>query len=525
MFPSDTKFTVYCRECWLSDRWDPAQYAMEYDFHKPFFEQFRGLFLKVPRLGKIQQGNILNSEYCNRVSDLKNCYLVFGSTDDENCYYSSMAWGNREVIDCYNPQKCERSYQLINCYNSSNLYYSQECHNCSDSYFLQNCRNCTSCFGCVNLRNKQYYIFNQPYSREEYLKELEKFNFGSRKTLNEIREKFRQLKAKYIVPAIIENRSNDVSGNWIEACKNVHQGFATSEVEDGKYLFDVFQAKDVMDYSYWGKNSELIYESVNVGRQCSNVAFSNECWDELIDSRYCSNCHSSSDLFGCVGLRKKQYCILNKQYREEEYRKLVESIKQQMDSLPYMDEKGRSYKFGEFFPPEIMPFGYNETTAQEYFPITKKEALHQGFDWRESGDKNYSITLKAEDIPDDIRELNFDILKEVIGCRHKEECNHTCSGAFKVTEFELNFYKDFNIPLPNLCSNCRHFERSEEMTPMKLFSGHCNCLGEKSTGGIYQNQVNHFHGKEKCPNEFETSYSPDQGKIVYCKECYQQEVA
>ena len=75
-----------------------------------------------------------------------------------------------------------------------------------------------------------------------------------------------------------------------------------------------------------------------------------------------------------------------------------------------------------------MPFGYNETTAQEYFPITKKEALHQGFDWRESGDKNYSITLKAEDIPDDIRELNFDILKEVIGCRHKEECNHTCSG-------------------------------------------------------------------------------------------------
>jgi hypothetical protein len=30
---------------------------------------------------------------------------------------------------------------------------------------------------------------------------------------------------------------------------------------------------------------------------------------------------------------------------------------------------------GEFLDPKINPFGYNETLAQEYFPLTREEAL------------------------------------------------------------------------------------------------------------------------------------------------------
>jgi len=33
----------------------------------------------------------------------------------------------------------------------------------------------------------------------------------------------------------------------------------------------------------------------------------------------------------------------------------------------------------------------------------------------------------------------------------------------------------------------------------------------------------HDH-KEKCPNEFETSYSPTREEIIYCERCYQKEV-
>jgi len=33
-----------------------------------------------------------------------------------------------------------------------------------------------------------------------------------------------------------------------------------------------------------------------------------------------------------------------------------------------------SGEWGEFFPIEMSPFGYNETIAQEYFPITQDES-------------------------------------------------------------------------------------------------------------------------------------------------------
>ena len=92
MFYPDSPYEVYCFKCWWSDKWDPMKYGREYDFSKLFFEQYDELLKSVPRPGIIKQGNIVNSEYTNRVSDLKNCYLIFGCSVDENCMYG--AWIN-----------------------------------------------------------------------------------------------------------------------------------------------------------------------------------------------------------------------------------------------------------------------------------------------------------------------------------------------------------------------------------------------------------------------------------------------
>ena len=56
------------------------------------------------------------------------------------------------------------------------------------------------------------------------------------------------------------------------------------------------------------------------------------------------------------------------------------------------------------------------------------------------------------------------------------------------------------------------------------------CSGETSekrqeTSYQYQNTIAHFHGNEPCPNEFETSYTPERPEIVYCEQCYNAEVA
>lgn len=504
VYPVGSKYKVYCRECFIGDNWDPFVYGKDYNFGKMFFEQYIELFSRVPRVGVVRQGFSINSEYTNRVTDLKNCYLLYASANCEDCCYGKSYWDSKNSMDCFNIRKCERCYDCTDCYNSNGLKFSKECHSCVDSYFLTNCRNCQNCFGCTNLRNKNYCIYNEQYKREEYLEKIKEIKLSDRDELEIIKEEIKNDRYKHIVPAIVEHHSVDVSGNWIENSKNIKNSFDCDKVEDGKYLFTITEAKDVMDYTYWGKGSELMYECNSVGIQCSNIRFSSESWEQLINAEYCHNCISSSNLFGCVGLIKKQYCILNKQYTKEEYEEIVPKIRKHITDMPFIDNVGRTIKYGEFFPCDMTPFAYNETIAQEYFPKTKEEALKDGYRWISVDKKNYIPTIMGDELPKDIKEVKDDILDETIGCIHKGDCNEQCTVAFKIIPDELQFYRANNIPLPELCPNCRHYERLANRNPIKLWNRVCM--------------------KEGCGNKIETTYSPERAEIVYCKQCYQNEV-
>jgi hypothetical protein len=173
--------------------------------------------------------------------------------------------------------------------------------------------------------------------------------------------------------------------------------------------------------------------------------------------------------------------------------------------MPYTDKKGIIYKYGEFFPVEFSPVSYNETVAQEYFPLTKEEALDKGYIWKDSDARDYKITKKSDDISDNIKDVDESILNEVIQCQHNQKCNEQCTQAFKITKEELQFYKKMNLPLPKLCPNCRHYHRLKQRNPLKLW--HRKCM------------------RQGCSNEFETSYAPDRPEIIYCEGCYNNEVA
>ena len=122
-----------------------------------------------------------------------------------------------------------------------------------------------------------------------------------------------------------------------------------------------------MDYVYWGNNSMRIYEGISIGNTADNISFSYMCYNDIRNLIYCMNCvNGTNNCFGCVGLNHKQYCILNKQYTREEYEELVPRI------IEHMMKTG---EWGEFFPSSLSPFGYNETVAQEYFPLSRKEVL------------------------------------------------------------------------------------------------------------------------------------------------------
>lgn len=524
MYPADSRYTVYCRTCWWSDHWDPRSYAREYNFSRSFFTQFDELIRAVPRVGIIQQGENPGSEYTNRVAENRNCYLTFGCTRTENSRYGVFLNDSKECIDCYNVQKSERCYGSIDCFQCANVLFAQESNECLDAAFLVNCRNCTNCFGCVNLRNKNYCAFNQQYTPEEYKKIVASYWERGRAGIDAARQALAELKKKLIVPSIVARHSEDVSGNWLEACKNTHASFGVHNAENVKYGFSIFQIKDCMDYCHWGNSSELIYDSVNVGVQSANIRFCSECFSQALDMTYCMNCHTSKNLFGCSGLRNAEYCILNKQYSKDEYAVLTKKIIAHMDTMPYKDDGGRVYKFGEFIPPALCPFAYNESIGQEFFPKSKEEANAAGYGWAESKEKNYAITLAGDTLPDNMQEIGDAVLNDVVGCAHKGACKEQCTTAFRITNEELQYYRMVKLPLPQLCPNCRHYERLAKRTPLKLWPRTCQCAGAASENKIYQNTATHFHGSNPCANVFQTSYAPDRPEIVYCEQCYQSEV-
>ena len=164
--------------------------------------------------------------------------------------------------------------------------------------------------------------------------------------------------------------------------------------------------------------------------------------------------------------------------------------------------------YGEYFPPGLSPFGYNETSAQEYYPISEKEAKEKGFNWQDKTTGTYEKeTIKEKNMPETIGEVAPDILNQILVCKD-------CKKNFRITKSELDFYKRMNIPLPHKDFECRHQDRMKKRNPRKLW--HRSCMCEKT---------NHVHHLDiGCPSEFETSYSPDRPEIVYCETCYQQEV-
>src|SRR3989338_8249888 len=51
LYAPESPYTVFCQPCIWSDAWAPLIYGQDFDFSRPFFDQYRELQLKVPRVG------------------------------------------------------------------------------------------------------------------------------------------------------------------------------------------------------------------------------------------------------------------------------------------------------------------------------------------------------------------------------------------------------------------------------------------------------------------------------------------
>ncbi len=522
-FHKDVSAAIYDLDYWNSDAWDPMQYGREYDFSRPFFEQFKEFLYTVPWPAKSVQ-RMINSDYCDQAGGFKNCYLCFSADGTENSAYMVFGGMSRDSLDCYEVRDSELCYQDVMVDESYRTFFSLDCESCTDVWFSRDLIGCTNCFGCVGLRSKSYCIFNQPYSREEYIEKLKSFGLNSHSNIQVFRKRAYEFWLKFPVKFIHGLQNVNSTGEHMHNTKNVHHSFDVHGGENLKYCqFIAPPASDSYDYSNWGVGTSLMYECMTCGEGCSEMKFCFESWPGSRALEYSAFCRSSSDLFGCVSLKKKQYCIFNKQYSKEEYFALREKIIKHMNEMPYTDARGHVYKYGEFFPQEFSPLAYNESIANDFFKLTKEEALVKGYTWRDAEPQEYQTTKNAVDLPDTIEEVFEDILKDIIKCER-------CGKAYRIIKMELDFYRRIGLPLPHLCVLCRFEDRFKFVNPPKFWHAKCHCAGQTSdqqqvTGDKYQNTVSHFHGTDRCLNEFETSYDPKRPEIVYCESCYQSEVA
>jgi hypothetical protein len=438
IYSPDNPQIIYCNKCWWSDKWNPKDYGQDYDFSRPFFDQFSDFRFKVPALALVNDNGIgsKNSEYMQNVQYSKNCYMAMVSWKIENCMYFSYGGHAKDAVDCMGIfDASEGLYEVLyskKCFGSKYVKDSVSLINC---YLCYDCHDLNDCFMCIGLRNKKYCFKNEQYSKEEYELILKNYSLNTRSGVEKAYEEFnnfiKKIPRKY---ANLINCTNCV-GNNLTNSKNAHDVFNVNNAENCKFSENGDVEKDSYDLCVGGE-LEQCYEGLTPDNS-SRVLFTNYVW-KSVDVQYSDFCMSCQECFGCVGLKHAKYSIFNKEYSREDYLKIRDSIIEQMKNIG---------EYGEFFPMDKSPFAYNETMANLSFPIEKEIAISKKLRWQDNIQETRGKTT-LKNIPDKIEDVSDSIIDEILECKN-------CNRNFKIIRDELSFYKKWRIPLPENCFFCR----------------------------------------------------------------------
>ncbi|MEK7123033.1 MAG: hypothetical protein AAB855_04225 [Patescibacteria group bacterium] len=452
--------------------------------------------------------NSENSEFTAHSSRNKNCYMCVSALSNEECYYGFQITECTDLSDAVFARGSTRSYELIDCEKMYNSRYCQQSSDCTDSAFLYDCRGCSNCFFSTNLRNKQFVFRNEQLSKNEYEKKVSEIERGGHADRERLKNEFKKYVKTYAFHKFAaQTKCESVTGNYLLNCSNSLECFDARDMENCKYVVvSPGPTKDCYDVNYCVFGSELFCEVLSNVNASMSQQYNQYSWESSY-SQYCSYVMFSENCFGSQGLRKAKHCILNMQYTEDEYNTLRTHI------IEDMKTRG---EYGQFFPPALSSFGYNETIANDEWPLSKEEALASGFNWSDSVAGRFDQPTREWDaVPDNIADSDESICKETLACE-------ACKKNFKILKQELAFYKKMNVPLPRRCFDCRHLARMHMRNPRKLWPRQCMC-----------NRSEHDH-TDRCPVIFETTYAPpqssgagyasDRQEVVYCESCYQKEI-
>ena len=463
-------YKVYSQE--LRFKWNRNGPYCEYN-QQNFTDSFKFLLKNTPVAGK-SVSNWDNCEYTNYTVDSKNSYMSFDSVWLNNCLFVREWVDSENCIDCECITECNNCFSCIKIEKCFWLLYSEKCLNCSNSSYLYNCVWCHDCFNCTNLQNKSYCISNQQYSKEEYENFLEN-------------QKFEQLSNQSFLGCKQDNCDNCYWNN-LSNCKDSFFVAELTNCKNVKYTRDDIWMEYVYDCmgSYSKASIEMFFwfKSYHCGF----------CLESRINENalYCFSCYNSKNIFWCVWLQNKEYCIYNKQYTKEEYNQIVPQIITQM-----IRDKER----WEYFNPQLSYFWYNESFAMSYYPLTKQEAIRLWYkreDYEASFPKVEKI-VQWKDLPKQwcgiIKEKKPEILEKILNyaiiCKVSQR-------PFRVTKQEIEFYVKHNLPLPTKHPDVRHQERFDKKDPIIMNLIKC----------------------DECWDEMLSIYKSWKWKKILCEKCF-----
>jgi hypothetical protein len=483
-------FPVFENAYYHSDAWDPKALKRDFSDQEKFLTQFHHLANTCPHFARNIQ-NVENSDFCTNLSNAKDCYMSFRWIWWEKLLYSEFFLQSENCIDCTWITRSRNCFMCVDIVECESSYYLQNCSSCVDCISCFGCSGCHHCYSCSNLQNKSYYIANVAYSEDAYNKKIHEIAIHDQN----IHKRISDWNSTQIKRYQQSSKTENVVWDYIVEWSNVWSCFDCAKVENTKYCDFVSVANNCWDI--WGFWNELSwsYESIWAWLQSQKVTFCAFSWNNISDafySQYCSNIH---DCFGCIGLHSHEHhCILNTPYSNQEYETLCWKI---------IDHMRSTWEWWEFFPHELSPFGYNETVAQEFFPLTEEEARAKGWNWyteeQKSFDGNVYTPLSIENYDERIvwyewaqKNIN-DILSWILVCE-------MTGKPFRIIRQELAFYIENSLPIPTKHPDQRHTERMDMRNPRKLYERQC----------------------AECQKDIITTYAPERPERVVCEECYRK---
>ena len=426
----DSKIQVVEDTRWHAEDWS-TRVSVEPDASKSFFEQMRVLNEGIPVPALRTYNPPINTVGAGLIS-VEDSFMVFAVLKTKRSAYGWLLDGMENCQDIFFGYTSTDSFYVNHVERLHNCRIVLQSQDCFNSSFLFDCRNCEYVFGGFNLRNRQYVWWGEQLSRGEWEQRAKELDLKSWKTFSENMDRFlKTLDGEAVWPENFNIQAEDSSGEYLVRCLRARHAFG---VNDGTDFYNAQISHNGCERcahsSGFTASSDLYM--VAGASSCSNMKFSSNCGTSR-NLEYCMQCYNCEDCFGCVGLNRKKFCLLNKQYDEDEYWRKLDEMKCAMLN------RG---EYGRYLPGDFSPAGIEFSTANFFdYPERELEAIGAvHFDPSVGAVQDASSMTDPETLPDHLDDCEAYVGKPLI--------DKGLDRAFAVRRDDYKFYKKLGLPFP-----------------------------------------------------------------------------